>query len=167
MLRALKPIGRAVDLAVAGVSVIGLVALLVVVTLGIVGRAIGAPFAWTEELSGFLMVWLACLGTILATRNQAHIRIRVLIDHLPMRGWQVSEVVTQALVALVGVVLAVEGVALVAKNSDIDTVTLGIATAWMYVPLVPAGIVISGQAAVDLFARALAGRRDEGKDFLL
>lgn len=164
---AFKPIGRAVDLAVSGLSVLGLVALLVVVTMGIVGRAVGAPFAWTEELSGFLMVWLACLGTILATRNQAHIRIRVLIDLLPTRGWQVSEVVTQALVALVGVVLVVEGVDLVIKNSDIETVTLGIATGWLYVPLVPTGLVITGQAIVDFVARALAGRREEGKDFLL
>ncbi len=163
----LKWIGRAVDLTVAGASVFGLVALLVVVTMGIVGRAVGVPFAWTEELSGYIMVWLACLGTILATRNQAHIRIRVLIDLLPKRGWQVTETVTQALVALVGVVLVVEGIDLVHKNSDIETVTMPMATAWMYVPLVPTGLVITGQAIVDLIERALAGRREAGKDFVL
>lgn len=164
---ALKGIGRAVDLTVAGVSIVGLVALLVVVTMGIVGRAAGAPIAWTEELSGYIMVWLACLGTILATRNQAHIRIRVLIDLLPKRGWQVTETVTQALVALVGVILVVDGIDLVAKNSDVETVTMSMSTAWLYVPLVPTGAVITVQAIVDLMARALAGRRETGKDFLL
>jgi TRAP-type C4-dicarboxylate transport system permease small subunit len=163
----LKPIGRAVDLLAAGASILALVALLVVVTLGIVGRAIGAPFAWTEELSGYLMVWLACLGTVLATRNQAHIRIRVLIDMLPVRGWRVSEAVTLAMVALIGGVLAVKGVELVVKNSDIEAVTLPVSTAWMYAPLVPTGLVIVGQAVVDLIVRVLAGRREEGKDFIL
>ncbi len=167
MVPALKPIGRAIDLTVAVVSGIALVALLCVVTLGIVGRAVGAPFAWTEELSGYLMVWLACLGTILATRNQAHIRIRVLIDLLPQRGWQVTETATQALVALIGAVLFVKGIDLVHKNSDIEAVALPIATAWMYVPLIPTGLVIAGQAVVDLVVRALAGRREQGKDFVL
>lgn len=167
MIAPFKPIGRAVDLTVAGLAALGLTTLLGVVTLGIVGRAVGAPFAWTEELSGYLMVWLACLGTILATRNQAHIRIRVLIDLLPVRGWQVTETLTQALVALVGVVICVKGIALVHKNSDIEAVAMPIATAWMYVPLIPTGFVIAAQAIVDLVARALAGRREQGKDFVL
>lgn len=167
MLAALKPIGRAVDLVVAGIAAVGLTALLCVVTLGIVGRAVGAPFAWTEELSGYIMVWLACLGTILATRNQAHIRIRVLIDLLPKRPWQVIETITQAMVALIGAILFVKGIDLVHKNSDIDAVAMPIATAWMYVPLVPTGAVIFGQAVADLVARALAGRREAGKDFVL
>jgi TRAP-type C4-dicarboxylate transport system permease small subunit len=167
MFAAAKGIGRAVDLTVAGVSIFGLVALLVVVTMGIIGRAVGVPFAWTEELSGYIMVWLACLGTILATRNQAHIRIRVLIDLLPKRGWQVTETVTQALVVLVGIILFVDGIDLVIKNSDVETVTMSVSTAWLYVPLVPTGAVIAVQAVVDLVARALAGRRETGKDFLL
>lgn len=163
----LKPFGRAVDLTVAGVAGLALVALLAVVSFGIVGRAIGAPLAWTEELSGYLMVWLACLGTILATRNQAHIRIRVLIDLLPKRAWQGSEIITQALVCLIGAVLAVKGFDLVVKNSDIEAVTLPVSTAWMYAPLVPTGLVIAGQAVIDLIARAIAGRREAGKDFIL
>lgn len=167
MRTASRAFGRAVDLAAAGLAGAGLVALLAVVTLGIIGRAVGAPFAWTEELSGYLMVWLACLGSILATRNQAHIRIRVLIDLLPKRGWQASEIVTQALVAVVGVVLTVKGIELVGKNSDIEAVTLPVATAWMHAPLVPTGLVIAGQAIVDLVVRALAGRREAGKDFVL
>ena len=113
------------------------------------------------------MVWLACLGTILATRNQAHIRIRVLIDLLPKRPWQVTETITQAMVALIGAILFVKGIDLVHKNSDIDAVAMPIATAWMYVPLVPTGAVIFGQAVADLVARALAGRREAGKDFVL
>ena len=167
MSRLLASIGRAVDLAVAGLSGLGLVMLLGVVALGILGRAVGAPFAWTEELSGYLMVWLACLGTILATRNHAHIRIRVLIDLLPVNAWRVSETATQLLVALVGLVLAVKGIDLVAKNSDIEAVAMPIATAWMYLPLVPTGVVIAGQATVDLVVRAVAGRRETGKDFVL
>ena len=167
MLRLVAPIGRAVDLAVAGLAVLGLSALLCVVTLGIVGRAVGAPFAWTEELSGYLMVWLACLGTILATRNQAHIRIRVLIDLLPMNAWRVSEALTQLLIAAIGVVLFVKGLHLVHKNSDIEAVAMPIATAWMYLPLVPTGAVMVGQAVVDLVVRVLAGRRETGKDFVL
>ncbi|MDK9695442.1 MAG: TRAP transporter small permease [Siculibacillus sp.] len=167
MPRAFALLGRAVDLVVAGLSALGLVALLCVVTLGIVGRAVGAPFAWTEELSGYLMVWLACLGTILATRNRAHIRIRVLIDLLPTGAWRITETLTQVMVALIGAVLFVKGIELVHKNGDIEAVAMPIATAWMYLPLVPTGAIVFVQAVVDLVARALAGRRETGKDFVL
>jgi len=91
----------------------------------------------------------------------------VLIDLLPQRGWQITETLTQALVVLVGAVICIKGIDLVHKNSDIEAVALPIATAWMYVPLIPTGLVIAGQAVVDLVVRALAGRREQGKDFVL
>lgn len=164
MSRALGFVGRAVDRSVAGVSVLGLVALLCIVTLGIVGRAVGAPFPWTEELSGYLMVWLACLGTILATRNRAHIRIRVAIDLLPAPARRASEVATQLLVATIGAVLFVKGIDLVHKNSDIEAVAMPISTAWMYLPLIPTGAVVVAQAMLDIAAPALVASKDPDGD---
>lgn len=134
--------------AVAGVFV---VALLLAVMAGVVSRGLGNPYAWTEEVSGFLMVWLVCLGWMIATRRNAHIRIRFFQDMLPGMSRRISEVIIQLSVALLGAVVAWQSIHLIQVNSDIEAISLPISTAWMYVPLLPAGIVTFVQAVTDLY----------------
>lgn len=142
------------DRVVAGVAAILLTVLLGIVTLGIVGRAADAPFPWTDEMSGYLMVWLSCLGWILATRHRAHIRIRFFQDKLPAGAGRGTEVLIQVGIAVAGFVLAYESALLVARNLDIEAVSIPVSTAWIYAPLVPAGLVTGLQALAD----AVAGR---------
>jgi len=128
------------------------VVLLATVTAGIVSRALNHPLAWTDEASGFLMVWLACLGWMLATRHGAHIRIRVFQDKLRGTSWRATEVAILLAVALLGGVVAWFSIGLVQRNADIEALALPISTAWLYVPLLPAGVVTVTQALVDLWA---------------
>jgi len=134
-----------------GVAGVFVVALLFAVMAGVVSRGLGNPYAWTEEVSGFLMVWLVCLGWMIATRRNAHIRIRFFQHLLPGRSRRISEVIIQLSVALLGAVVAWQSLHLIQVNSDIEAISLPIATAWMYVPLLPAGIMTFGQAVTDLY----------------
>jgi TRAP-type C4-dicarboxylate transport system permease small subunit len=126
------------------------VVLLATVTAGIVSRALNHPLSWTDEGSGFLMVWLACLGWIIATRQGAHIRISVFQDKLPRSAWRATEAAILLAVALLGAVIAWFSVHLIRTNADIEAMALPISTAWMYVPMLPAGIVTVVQALADL-----------------
>ena len=126
--------------------------LLCVVTAGIIFRAFNEPLSWTDEICGFLMVWLACLGWMIATRHNAHIRIRLLLDKLPGKAWRGTEVVIQVAVAVVGIVVAWKSIHLVQVNSDIEAMSVPISVAWMYAPLLPAGLLTTVQALVDMFA---------------
>ena len=132
------------------------VALLVTVTAGIISRALNHPFAWTDEASGYLMVWLACLGWMIATRHGAHIRIGVFQDMLPRGAWRATEVTILLAVALLGGVIAWFSVHLIRTNADIEAMALPLSTAWMYVPMLPAGLVTLAQALADLW-RVLRG----------
>ena len=132
------------------------VALLATVTAGIVSRALNRPLAWTDEASGYLMVWLACLGWMLATRQSAHIRINVFQDRLPRGAWRVTEAAILLAVALLGGVVAWYSVHLIRSNTDIESMALPMSTAWLYAPLLPAGLVTVMQALADL-ARVLLG----------
>jgi TRAP-type C4-dicarboxylate transport system permease small subunit len=143
-------------MAVAGLVV---AVLLGTVTAGVVSRALNHPLSWTDEASGFLMVWLACLGWMLATRHGAHIRIRVFQDMLPRTPWRVTEVAFLAAAALLGGVVAWYSVHLIRTNADIESLALPISAAWLYVPLLPAGLVTLLQALADL-RRVLQGRSD-------
>ena len=126
--------------------------LLCVVTAGIIFRAFNEPLSWTDEICGFLMVWLACLGWMIATRHNAHIRIRLLLDKLPGKAWRGTEVVIQVAVALVGIVVAWKSIHLVQVKSDIEAMSVPISVAWMYAPLLPAGLLTTVQALADMFA---------------
>ena len=135
------------------------VVLLFTVTAGVVSRALNHPLAWTDEASGFLMVWLSCLGWMLATRQSAHIRIGVFQDLLPRKPWRAVEAASLLAVALLGAVVAWYSVHLIRTNADIESLALPLSAAWLYVPLLPAGLLTMLQALADL-RRVLQGRSD-------
>src|ERR1700750_1706444 len=94
------------DRALQGLAIALTMALLTVVMLGVITPALGAPLIRTDEISRFLMVWVAVAGWLLATRRRAHIRIRFFQDMLPQRAWRGSEVVIQCWIVSLGLVLA-------------------------------------------------------------
>ena len=71
------------------------VALLGCVLLGVITRTLGDPFSWTDELSRFLMVWLAVFGWVLASRKHIHVRIRYFQDLLPATMRRSAELAIQ------------------------------------------------------------------------
>ena len=146
------------DRAAAAIACALVVALLGCVALGVITRGMGNPLIWTDELSRFLMVWLAVFGWILASRKGIHVRIRYFQDLLPPRARGAAEIVFQLAMVIFGGLITWYGVGLVAKNHDLEATSLPIAMAWMYVPMVLAGIVTAGQGARE-FARALARLR--------
>jgi TRAP-type C4-dicarboxylate transport system permease small subunit len=138
---------RTFDKAAAVVSCALVIALLGCVTLGVVTRTLGEPLIWTDELSRFLMVWIAVFGWILGSRKRLHVRIRYFQDLLPAAAFGTVEIVFQLALTLFGVLVAWYGIGLVAKNLDLEATTLPISMAWMYAPMVLAGVVTALQAA--------------------
>ncbi len=139
-----------------------MVVLLLTVTAGIVFRAAGHPLSWTDEGAGFLMVWLACLGWMIASRRNAHIRIRYFMDKLPAQPWRWTECVIQICMAVLGGVIAWYSIHLIRTNSDIEAMALPMSVAWMYVPLLPAGLLTLGQALYDLWGQ-ISGKGQTNK----
>lgn len=123
------------------VAALLLVALLVTVTLGIVTRALGEPLIWTDEVSRFLMLWVAVTGWILASRRRAHIRIRFFHDMLPARGWRSAEAVMQLAMIVFGALIAWYSVHLVQSNYDLEATTVPLSMGLLYAPMVLAGVV--------------------------
>lgn len=126
------------------------VALLAVVMLGVITRALDDPLIWTDEISRFLMVWVAVAGWLLATRRRAHIRIRFFHDMLPKRAWRAAEIIIQCGILALGLLLAWYGVDIVVRNHDMEALSLPISLAWMYVPIVAAGLLTAAQAAGEI-----------------
>ena len=142
----------------------GLVAaLLCCVALGVVTRGLGDPLIWTDELSRFLMVWLAVFGWVLASRKRIHVRIRYVQDLLPAHMHAGVEVAFQLALTIFGILVAWYGTGLVTRNRDLEATSLPIAMAWMYVPMVVAGIVTAVQGVSEMVG-ALAQLRGTPAD---
>ena len=127
-----------------------LVTLLVVVTLGIVTRALGDPLIWTDEVSRFLMLWCAVCGWIIASRRRAHIRIRFFHDLLPRRAWRSVEVVMQAGLVVFGLLVGWYAIHLAVVNHDLEATTVPLSMSWLYIPMVLAGLVTAVQGLAEL-----------------
>lgn len=123
--------------------------LLLVVMAGVVFRAIGHPLSWTDEASGYLMVWCACFGWMGATRKGAHIRIQFFIGLFPPSLQQVLARLMDAGLILLGAVLTFKAIHLVRVNADVEATSLPISSALLYVPLIPAGLVMMMQAVLE------------------
>lgn len=141
----MKPFDRAVQ----GIGCVLLASLLLCVLAGVVTRGWGSPLSWTDEAARMLMVWLAATGWVLASRRHAHVRVRFFQDLLPPGAWRGAERVVQLLTAALGLVIAWYGVVLVRKNLDLEATSLPLSMAWLYAPMVPAGLVTAAQGIVD------------------
>jgi TRAP-type C4-dicarboxylate transport system permease small subunit len=146
------------DLAAAFLCCALVTTLLVCVALGVVTRTAGDPLIWTDELSRFLMVWLAVLGWIVASRKRLHVRIRYFQDLLPKHLHRAVEVAIQVAVSLLGMLVCIYGVALVAKNVDLEATSLPISMAWLYAPMVLAGLVTAVQGGHEVLELVLRPR---------
>jgi TRAP-type transport system small permease protein len=140
----------ALDRVIEALACVILIALLSCVTLGVVTRALDDPLIWTDEISRFLMVWLAVFGWILASRRRSHVRIRFFQDLLPRGAWRVAEMAIQSALLMFGIGIASYSVRLTVRNFDLEATTVPISFAWMYAPMVLAGIITTGQALSEL-----------------
>jgi TRAP-type C4-dicarboxylate transport system permease small subunit len=146
------------DRGIQGLACVILITLLLCVTLGVVTRALDDPLIWTDEISRFLMVWLAVFGWILASRRRTHVRIRFFADLLPRPAWNAAEFVIQFALLIFGVAVAVYSVGLTVRNYDLEATTVPISFAWMYAPMVLAGVVMAGQALGEIIERGRSAR---------
>jgi TRAP-type transport system small permease protein len=139
------------DRAIGLLAMILIMLLLLCVLLGVATRALNDPLIWTDEVSRFLMIWLAVLGWMLASRKRIHIRIRFFVGFLPVPLRRRVELITQLAIALFGALMVWHGVGLVTRNFDIEATTVPIAMSYLYLPIVLAGLVTAAQAIGEIF----------------
>jgi TRAP-type C4-dicarboxylate transport system permease small subunit len=148
----LRAIAAGFDRAAAFASCLIVVALLACVASGVVTRGLGEPLIWTDELSRFLMVWLAVFGWIVASRKRIHVRIRFFQERLPRPAHRITEVAIQAALAVYGALVTVYGAGLIGKNYDLEATSLPLSMAWMYAPLPLGGAITALQGVLEMIA---------------
>ncbi len=100
------------------------------------------PLVWSEELTRYLFIWLSFTGWMIASRRSDHIRVTMLRDRFPEGLSRLIELTVQLGYILLAVVLTWYGGLLVKKNLGIDTITMPVPFALVYLIVPLAGLVI-------------------------
>ena len=114
-------------------TVLALTGILVLMTLQIIMRYfVGKPLQWTDEVSRMCMVWMTFLGSALAFRNQAHICVDLITNHLPPKASRLVLLITEILTFLFLGLLAYLGCKYAAMNMKTRSLETGISKGVMY-----------------------------------
>ncbi len=129
-----------------GVGLMILSALIAVLSLQVAGRQLpGIFFPWTEEVSRFLFVWLAFLGTALAVQRNAHVAIHFVADRMGPRLQLVLGLVVRMLVVAFALIMLIYGLRLCMSTRMVSTVLrLPMWMPYAAIPLAGALIVVHG-----------------------
>ncbi len=75
--------------------------------------------SWSEEAARYMMIWMGCLGAVVALRQGRHIGVRVLVERLPVRAYRnFIEPLVQLIIGAFLAILFWQGVKLSVFNHD-------------------------------------------------
>lgn len=118
----------------------GTMALLCVITMGnvVVRYFTSISFAFTEEVSVFLMVFMTLLGASSAFAGGKHINVGLLLERLPAGGRRAARLLALAAAGLMFATLAWYGARMAYDDYryEVTTPALGIAQ-WLYTVWLP------------------------------
>lgn len=117
------------------------------VTWQVVSRyLLRSPSAWTEELAGFLLIWVGMLGAAIAHREKAHLGIDFLVTKFSRRGRDMIRVVVSFLTFFFALgVLTTGGLQLVRNTLASHQVSpaLGIPMGYVYLAVPVSGLFMA------------------------
>ncbi len=113
--------------------------MVIIVISGVIARyAMRNPFAWTEEASRFLMIWMVLIGMSVVTRNRENLCVEFLVIKFPLLLQRFVKLVNDLLILYFLYILTVEGIDMAVNARTQLVPSLGIT---MFYPLlcIPVG----------------------------
>lgn len=143
-------LGRLSDRALAVAAVLLMLALLAAVVTGVASRLFNRPVTWSDEMAQHLLVWTGFVGWMIAGRRRAHIRIGAIIERLPRPVGLVLEIAIQLAVIGFAALLMWHGTPLIARNWDIQWVSLPLSSGLLYLPIPFAALAVALLAGAEI-----------------
>lgn len=98
--------------------------------------------SWSEEVPRYLLVWVTYLGAALAVKFKEHISLDVFFNMMPIRARQVGHIILNGLIAVVGTIMVVYGVALVSQFKDDLMESIPVTNFWLYLVMPVSGTLM-------------------------
>ena len=98
--------------------------------------------SWSEEVPRYLLVWITYLGAALAVKYKEHISLDVFFNMMPLRARQVGHIFLNVLIAIVGTIMVVYGIALVSQFKDDLMESIPVTNFWLYLVMPISGTLM-------------------------
>ncbi len=123
---------------------IGLLLLMIViaVTQIVMRNFMGAGLIWAESLLRITVLWLALLGAMVASRNDEHIAIDVLVNKLPEKLKRMVMRLTRITTALICFIVAWFSLKFVIDEYQYGGIAFGIIPHWLCEAIIPFSLFI-------------------------
>lgn len=138
---------KAIDLAFARVVDALIIVLLFAMMLLVAGQVIlrnffasGVP--WADLASRHMVLWVAFLGAMLATRSRQHIAIDALTRLFPRKARNSLRIVLDLLAAFVAFILAKAALAFVIEERAMGSILFGDFPTWIAQTIIPFGFAM-------------------------
>jgi len=142
------PLVRALRAALEWPAAALIVAEVAILLAGVVSRyALHEPLAWTDELAGVLLLWVAMLGSAIALLRGEHMRLTFLLEHLAPRPRERAETLGLLLTLTFLVLIAQPAVMFAVHEHPITTPALGIPNSVRAAAL-PTGVLLMALIAL-------------------
>jgi len=125
------------------IASIGLVLMTLFIGWQVFGRFVlnDSP-SWTEPMAVLLMGWFIFLGAAIGVREGYHLSFEIVLYVLPDRGRRVLEVVSDIVVALFGLAMAIYGYQMAARTWQSTIPGLGYPGGMHFLALIAGGTLI-------------------------
>ena len=134
---------KAFDNLIEGVCAILMVALAVVVFIQVFNRfVLQTPLAWSEDLAMLLYQWVVFVGAALGVKRLRHFGIELAVRQFPERLRHRVELLTPIVMAVVAVVMIIQGWAILGLNRNRIYSTMDLSYTWAFLPIPLSGVLI-------------------------
>ena len=99
---------------------------------------------WADELVRLLVLWLAIVGAVAATRDRRHIAIELITRSLPELPQRIARSIVAIFAAGVAGIFAWQTWLLVLDSREFEETVLGGWPAWYFQIVMPVGFVLIG-----------------------
>ena len=135
--------GKLLDRLIEAACAVTVVALTVIVSLQVFNRfVLKTPLAWSEDLAMLLFQWVVFLGAALGVKRVRHFGIELVVRKFPERVRHWVELLTPAVMAIVALVMIVQGWTLLTFNRNRTFPTMDLTYTWAFLPIPLAGVLI-------------------------
>ena len=126
------------------------------------------PTGWTIEFVPFLILWGTFLGGALTLKEDKHIKVDLLIRHLPPKLQRTLQIITEGIGIVFCLFLLVKGIEMVSHTKSIGTFTPGTLRIPVYIPqlCIPIGAALLFLQFLKRFCEDIVsmGKRDINTD---
>ena len=101
-------------------------------------------FLWAESFLRILVLWVAMLGAMVATRERNHINIDILSRYLSDKAMLPVKVLTGLFAAVICMLCAYHSIEFIQYEYEDETIAFGVIPVWVCQSIIPVGFFSMG-----------------------